>query len=284
MSSRWCAAEGGGGAPTHRSRASRSKWGLGLPRSYGCLRQRYGCSRIDPTVTRRLPLLVFAALGVAGAASARTAATADLSIKWFGVNPLRPLAGSIFTLAASTVNAGPDASHARINIDMPAGVRKVASELACTQDGQTLHCDEFDAPVGDDGSGRASFVADTPGSYTFVVYLDHLSVTDPNLADNRDSITVTVPERPIGAGSLSIRPASPQAGKPFVASFPLTGAAVDSVRCTTSIGKAAPRQSPQRASCAVNTPRSARGRVLRGSVTAIVGTHTFVRRYTVRLR
>jgi hypothetical protein len=231
-----------------------------------------------------LPLFVFATLGLAGAASARTTATADLSVKWFGANPAKPLAGSLFTLSASTVNAGPNASHARINIEMPAGVRKVASQLSCTQDVQTLHCDEFDAPVGDDGSGTASFIADTPGSYTFVVDLDHLSAADPNLADNRDSITVTVAEKPVDAGPVSIRPAPPHAGQSFVASFPVTGAAVDSVRCTTSIGKAAPRPSSQRASCVVRAPRSARGRVLRGSVTAKAGTHIFLRRYTVRLR
>jgi hypothetical protein len=158
------------------------------------------------------------------------------------------------------------------------------AQLSCTQDGQTLHCDEFDAPVGDDGSGTATFIADTSGSYTFVVSLDHLSAADPNLADNRDSITVPVGEKPVDAGPVSIRPAPPHAGQSFVASFLVTGAAVDSVHCKTSIGTAAARRSSQRASCVIRAPRSARGRVLRGSVIATVGTHTFLRRYTVRLR
>jgi len=229
-------------------------------------------------------LLVLVSLSLAAAASARTAAIADLSIKWFGVDPVRPVAGSVFTLTASTVNAGPDSSNVRVNIDLPAGVRKVGGTLDCTQEGQTLHCDEFNAVIGDDGSGRASFVADAPGSYTFVVYLDHLSATDPNLSDNRDSITVTAGATPVEAGSVTVKPAKPHAGVPFVVSFRVTGAALGTVRCTTSIGTAAPRPSLQAASCAVRTPRSARGRMVHGSVTASVGTHTFVRQYAVRLR
>jgi hypothetical protein len=235
-------------------------------------------------VSRWLALLALASLGLAAAASARPAAVADVSIKWFGVSSVKPIAGSAFSLTASIVNAGPDASNVRINIEMPAGVTKVGGSLDCTQEGQTLHCDELNAVIGDDGSGRASFVADKPASYTFAVYLDHLSATDPDLSNNRDSITVMVSAKPIVAGSVSVKPVTPHAGVPFVASFPVTGAAVGTVRCTTSIGKAAPRPSSQRASCVVRTPRSARGRVARGSVTATVGTHAFVRRYTVRLR
>lgn len=225
-----------------------------------------------------------ATLLTATAAWAHVAATADLSVKWFLVSPPKPVAGQPFRLQAGTSNAGPDAGNARVNIQLPAGVSRLGGSFECSQDGQVLHCDEFPAPVGDDGSGTATFVAAEPGTYTFVVFLDHLSATDSNAANNTDSITVTVASKPVTAGALTINPAHPRAGTRFKASLPVDGADVTAVTCTTNLGRAVGTTAGGRAICSVVTPRSSRGLVLHGRLRARAGDRMFTRPFSFRLR
>jgi hypothetical protein len=230
-------------------------------------------------------LVAVVALVAGAGASARATATADVSVKWAApVEPSKPLVGQIFRLQAGIVNGGPDVGNVRVNVQMPTGVSRVGGGLECTQEGQVLHCDEIKAPVGDDGSGTLTLKAAAPGSYPITVFLDHLDATDPNLADNSDSVTVDVVAIRVAAGALAIKPAHPVAGSPFLVSFPVTGAAIASATCTSTLGRATGKVVGGRATCSIVTPKSARGRVIHGKVIARTETETFARAFSFRLR
>jgi hypothetical protein len=230
----------------------------------------------------RLIALAAVALMAVHDAAARSLATADLSVKWVGVQG-KPVVGTPFLLQAGVVNSGPDVGSSRINIQMPLGVRRVGGGLECSQDGQILHCDEISDPLGDDGSGTASFVADTPGDYAFVVFLDHLTAVDPNAANNMDAITATVAARPVTASAAAVRPAHPRAGTKFVVAFAVQGAPVTAARCATSVGRAVATSRGNSVTCAVTTPRAARGRTARVTVIAVAGGQTVTRKVSIRL-
>jgi hypothetical protein len=229
--------------------------------------------------------------GVVPSATGRSAATADLSVKFVGPNPAKPTAGHAFLLAAGIVNNGPDTSHFRLNLQAPAGVRRIGGTLECTGGPQTFNCDEADAPVGDDGTGTASFIADAAGTYTFEVSLDRLSASDPVTTNNSDTITVVVAaaQHVLAAGPLSIRPKRPTAGSVVVVSLGVrdstagSAVTVTGARCTASPG--VPRASVLggRATCTVKTARR-RGALLRGTLTAIADGQSFSRPFSVRLR
>jgi hypothetical protein len=183
------------------------------------------------------------------------------------------------------LNTGPDVGHVRINVQTPAGVRRVGGALECQPlDGLVLHCDEVEAVVDSNRVGRISFTADRPGSYTFTVFLDKLGAADPDPSNNTDTITVSVAAAPVAATAVSVAPARPAAGSTFVASFAVTGGAVEAVRCATSVGAARGRATGPRAACTVRTPRSAAGRTARVTVTATVGGKPLTRTINVRLK
>jgi hypothetical protein len=230
----------------------------------------------------RLIALAAVALMAVHDAAARSLATADLSVKWVGVQG-KPVVGAPFLLQASVVNSGPDDGKSRINIQLPPGVRRVGGGLECSQDAQILHCDEVADPVGDNGSGTASFVADTAGDYVFVVFLDHLAAVDPNLANNTDTFTVTVAARPVTASAMAVRPAHPRAGTKFVVTFAVQGAPVAAAHCATSVGRAVTTVRGNGVTCAVMTQRASRGRTAKVTVTAVAGGQTVTRKVSLRL-
>jgi len=235
----------------------------------------------------RALIVVAVALVAPSTAVARTASTADMSINWQGgvQGGIVPRAGSPFALLVHLLNLGPDAGNVRIDIQMPAGVRWVGGEAKCSQDGQALRCEEHVAPSGEEIGRLVSFIADTPGDATFVVSLDNLSATDPNLSNNSQAFTVAVKETLATAGSLALTPAKPRAGSPFVASFTVHGVPIESVRCKTSMGTVSARRPiGSVAACVIRTSRSARGRIIRGSVTAVVGNTVLSRQFSSRLR
>jgi hypothetical protein len=228
--------------------------------------------------------------GIVPSATGRSAATADLSVKFFGSNPAKPTAGQAFSIGASVVNGGPDPSHFRVNLQAPAGVRHIGGTLECTGGPQTFNCDEADAPVGDNGTGTASFIADAPGTYTFDVSLDRLSASDPVTTNNSDTITVVVAPAPrvLAAGALSIRPQRPAAGSVVVVSLGVrdttagSAVTVTGARCTASPGVPRARVVGGRATCTVKTPRR-HGSLLKGAVTAIADGKSFSRPFSVRV-
>jgi hypothetical protein len=229
--------------------------------------------------------VVIAALAATGAASA-VEESADMSVKWEGlvVGPPKGTVGRPFLLMFGLLNAGPDVGHVRINVQTPAGVRRVGGALECQPlDSLVLHCDELDAVVGSNRVSRISFTADRPGSYTFTVFLDKLGAADPDPSNNTDTITVSVAAAPVTATAAAVAPARPMAGSSFVASFAVAGGTIEAVRCATSVGTAHGRASGGRAACTVRTPRTAAGRTARVTVGATVGGRTFTRTISVRL-
>lgn len=234
------------------------------------------------------------ALAVVSGLPARASATADLQIQWIflpgqaGHPPAT--AGQPFQLTIEITNSGPDPSHFRVQIHVPAGVHYVSGQ-GCTGTGADLTCDDGTAPSGFDGSGGITFATDKPGDYTFGAQLAELTATDPNPANNQASVSITVGagEQALTAGKVNVAPAKPRAGVKFVASVRVTdknsgtGVAPTGARCTASPGRARARVAGERAVCTVTTPRAARGRVVRGTLTAIIGDRRLSKRFSVRL-
>lgn len=247
-------------------------------------------------VLRLVTLCAVASLAtvwLAGGAGARAAATADLDISFVTVGgPAQQKVGTPFSLQVGIGNSGPDASHFRVRILLPEGIRHVAGgRLDCTGT-KDLTCAADDAPAGYNVDGTTTVVADAPGSYTFVARLTELTAIDPNLANNEAMLTVKVAAAPhvIAAVGLAVAPSKPRAGMRFTVSFRVldktAGRAVvpAAARCSVTLGHAQTRVVGGRATCVITTPRSARGRTVRGVVTAVVGNRRLAKRFSVRLR
>jgi Domain of unknown function DUF11 len=234
--------------------------------------------------------IVFAG-GLGSATSADLAATADLSIA-LGVEPPPVVAKAPFGVRVAVGNAGPDRSHFRVQITLPSGIHLVSGEsLECTGDA-VLSCVDADAEPGFDGSAKAVFAADSPGTYTIVGQLVELSATDPNLANNQASLTVSVAaaSAQLAATRLSTRPRAPVAGHPVIVSFRIvdqeSGSAVRpaAATCSVNLGRRSARVVGNAATCTVRTPVTAHRRTLRGTLAATASGTRFVKRFAVRLR
>ncbi|MDQ2913085.1 MAG: DUF11 domain-containing protein [Chloroflexota bacterium] len=248
-----------------------------------------------------LRLLVLVGLGVSCAAGlvsttfARSAATADLNIL-FITNPLgfppQVQEKTPFTLELSVNNEGPDASHYRVRIQLPSGIRLAAAgSLECTGTND-LTCTEDNANPGYDGQARAAFIADAAGSYTIVARLTELTATDPNPANNEASLTVRVvaAARALVPARFSIRPAKPVAGRLLVVSFRIldktSGAYVkpSSASCSVNLGPRRARIVGDAATCTLRPPATAHGKTLRGTLAANANGTRVARRFSIQLR
>lgn len=95
----------------------------------------------------------------------------------------------------------------------------------------------------------------------------------------------------VKASGVKFSPARPKAGSTVVASVRVTKGASPArptgTRCAASIGnvklKGVARSRSGLAACSFKTPRSAKGKLLRGSVAFHVGDSSFSKRYTTRL-
>lgn len=149
-------------------------------------------------------------------------------------------------------------------------------------------------------------VAPGNGAYTFRAELFDLAQPDPVPTNNSSMITIVVNEEAGGGGASGggdggsvalevgaarLSPAKPTAGAPVVVSVRVArgGSAVrpTGVTCAAAIGKAklagAARAASGVASCRFATPRSAKGKLLAGSVTFRAGGQQFVKRFSTRL-
>lgn len=192
-------------------------------------------------------------------------------------------------MQVSVFNNGPDPSHFRINVVIPTGVRYV-SGLDCTGT-RDLACVSEDAPVSQDlFGGVASFAAAERGSYTLLVRLTDLTVSDPDLTNNQASVIVNVVQHTLAASGFTLVPARSRAGSSFVVSFRVLDKTVGqsvvptAAKCISSLGTARSRVLNGRATCVVKTPSSARGKTVRGTLTAVVGGRSVSQRFSVRLR
>jgi len=233
------------------------------------------------------------AAGLGSATFARSAATADLYLSFITIDlPSQVNAKTPFTLELGVGNTGPDASHFRIRILLPSGIRAVGGGgLECT--GTTdLTCTDGSVDPGDDGTLGAPFVADAAGSYTLVARLTELTATDPNPANNETSLTVNVvaPSRALVPARFAIKPAKPVAGRPVVVTFRIvdktSGAYVkpSSASCSVNLGPRTARVVGNAATCTLHPPATAHGRTLRGTLAANANGTRVARRFSIRLR
>jgi hypothetical protein len=141
-------------------------------------------------------------------------------------------------------------------------------------------------------------VADRPGTYVLRADIVETSTADPNPSNNSASVTVVVVEAPTGgdrvsvsAGAAKLSPAKPKAGSRVTATVRVTanGSPVrpSRVACAGTIGRArlagAPRAVSGAAACTYRTPRSARGKTLRGKISFTARGRSFAKRFSVRL-
>jgi hypothetical protein len=220
-------------------------------------------------------------------------ATADFDVNFITLgDPPQRLAGTAFPLRIGVGNSGPDTSHYRLRLLLPAGARLVdAGDLGCTGTGD-LSCQAEDAPAGYSSDGRVIVVAEAPGSYTFVARVTEMGATDATPANNEASLTVNVVAgaRVLVAGALAVKPAKPRAGSSLTLSFrvtdPASGRAVvpSAARCSASPGRVRARVVGGRATCKVTTPVQARGKTVRGVLIAIIAGRRLSRSFSITLR
>lgn len=244
---------------------------------------------------RGIALLALGCAAVIVPGAAGEGAVADLEVNFITVgDPPQRTAGAPFSLRVGIGNNGPGASRYRLLLSLPLGVQLhgAPGTLECTPAARDLTCETGQAPPDYNSDGTATVIAAAPGSYTFVARLTELDASDPNLANNEASLTVSVVARAraLVAGRLALRPSRPAAGSRFTVSFGVTDrTAGDSVtptgaRCTASPGRARARVADGRATCTVTTPARASGKTVKGTLTALIGGRSLSRGFSVRLR
>lgn len=233
------------------------------------------------------------AAAVVSGASAKSGATSDFDVNFITLgDPSQRLAGVPFSLRIGVGNSGPDNSHYRLRLLLPAGVRLVnPGDLGCTGTSD-LSCQAEDAPAGYTSDGRVTVSADAPGSYTFVARVTELTASDANPANNEASLTVTVAARAavLAAGALAVKPTKPSAGSRFTVSFRVVdrttaqAVAATAARCRANRGRTRASVVAGRATCTITTPPQARGQAVRGVLTAIIGDRRVSKSFSIRLR
>lgn len=132
-----------------------------------------------------------------------------------------------------------------------------------------------------------------PGEHTISATLVVLDATDPDLDNNSGTIVLTAtPSTQVSASAVTVSPATPKAGSTVVASVRVSkgGSPVrpSGISCAATVGKlkltGTSKGSDGMASCRFKTPRSAKGQVLRGTISLNAGGSKIVKRFRVSLR
>ena len=264
-----------------------------------------------------------AALGAAACALASSAGAApqavDLQIDIVvgsSVRTARPVPnGGTATVTGLSFAAGVDIglitalpASATVRLTLPAGLTW-GTDLpdpteSCTSTASTGECQ---TPVLEPIAGRNSVgwgwdvVAARTGSYVLQAQIVSASEPDPEPSNDSASVTVVVTEAPppppppsgggasVGAAKLS--PAKPKAGSTVVATVRTTADGSPTrparVTCTASVGTAklrgVGRAASGSATCTFRTPRSAKGKQLRGAVSLTAAGCISSRRFSARL-
>lgn len=263
--------------------------------------------RLDSCTIGLAATLVLVAMLIPGAAVARAASddflpalahTALVSARNGGA-----IANQRFTISAQVVWNGAQnaAGEVKITVTLPAGISWAGPAAGpgqgCTRSAEQATCAAKVSP-GQGTNLAAAFgigtvVAQSPGTYTFSAAITETSAPDPNPSNNTTSMQVAVGRTP--AGGVKLKPPRPMAGVTVVAAmsvwsrtdqetFPLdTG----SVSCTAVIGKAKlPARgalSAGRATCTMKTPKTAKGKTLKGTMTASAGGAQLTRSFSTRV-
>lgn len=141
-------------------------------------------------------------------------------------------------------------------------------------------------------------VADQPGSYLVRAEITEASTPDPVLANNSASVTVVVTQPSPGGGTVTVSagaarvsPSKPKAGGTVSATVRVTanGAPVrpTGLACAGRIGaaklKATKKAARGSAKCGYRTPKSAKGKTLRGSISFSARGKKFTKRFSAKL-
>jgi len=204
-----------------------------------------------------------------------------------------------FKAGVSAETLGPDLATVRVRLELPAGLRwgtdlPDASEN-CTSTAGIAECL---SPYALDWENTQrsgigwlwDIVADTPGTYLRAEIIE-ASTSDPDSSNNSSSVTVVV-KPSVSASAVKLSPSKPKAGSAISAQVRVTrgGTAVTPTAptCTGTIGRTKlagrARAVPGLVSCVYKTPRSARGKTLKGTVTFDVSKRRITRRISAAVR
>ena len=235
-------------------------------------------------------------LAVCGStALAGATASADVDVSVRKAPGPAAVAGISFPVDVGIGNAGPDSVSAHLFLELPSGLAATSpNPIGCPVGQGTLDCGRQDLAAGEDSDQFSRLRADRPGSYTVVVRATELTATDPNPANNTASLIIAVQAPRPTAKGFAISPAKPRAGAPLKVSYAITEQATgqalvpSAVRCSATLGaaKVGGRGSVRgaRATCTFRPPSSARGKTMRGRVTATVAGTKLVKAFAVKLR
>jgi len=237
-----------------------------------------------------------AAAGTMRTLAPAASAEVDVSIAKLPGTPAA-VAGVSFSINVGIGNAGPDNAGVRLLIELPEGLTATTGNgLGCLPGAGTLDCGVTNIPAGEQFDDESHLVAAGPGSYTIVAKLTDLTAADATPANNTASTTIAV-----GAAAASptvtrfaTSPAKPRAGARFTVSFAVVDSATGSalmpraVNCAAVIAgaKVPARRSAigGKATCTFLPPRTARGKMLRGSIAATAAGKRLRKVFAIRLR
>lgn len=252
--------------------------------------------RFAPVVSAAAVVQSFASAAAGPMPAVASAASADIDVS-ISIAPGRPqpVPGVSFTINVGIGNAGPDAASARLLLDVPEGLIATSpNPLGCPTGTGTLDCGRQNLLPSDTSDAFNNLVAARPGSYTIVVRATELSVTDPNLANNSASLVVAVQSPNPAVTNFALSPSRPRAGAPLKASFAVVDKATgkdimpSAVRCAGAVATTKIRRrgsvAAGRARCTFFPPRSAKGKTLRGSISATAEGKRLMKTFAVKLR
>jgi hypothetical protein len=270
--------------------------------------------------TATLGLLVAAVCALASAAGAAPRANVDLQIDIVVGSSVRTARsvpnGGTATVAGLNLAAGVEIglitalpASAKVRLTLPDGLTW-GTDLpdpgeGCTSTASTGECQ---TPVLEPIAGRNAVgwgwdvVAARTGSYVLRAEIVSASDPDPEPSNDTASVTVVVteassPPPPGGGGGVrvgaaKVSPAKPKAGSTVVATVRMTDGAnptrPSGVTCTATAGAAkvrgVGRAGNGAATCTYRTPKSGKGKLLRGSVSFTAAGAKYTKRFSVKLR
>ena len=218
-----------------------------------------------------------------------------------------PVLDFIAGLAVS--NAGPDVATLKVRFELPPGLRWGADGPDPSEDCTESVMPECTVALGNaqtnppplDSAWGWNVHADAPGSYSLKAGIVESSTSDPDTADNSSTVTVVVtlppapppPPPPVKAtaSAVKVSPAKPKAGSLVSATVRVTAGGTPitptGVACTGSLAgakvKGTAKAASGNASCRYRTPKSAKGKTLRGKVTFSARGTKFTKPFAAKL-
>ena len=276
----------------------------------------------------RLGTIVLAAVGMAAFTSGAGAKGAAVDVDAFvGVGStlrdVRPQLNGATVQTKLKFWAGPGIdlitalpATVAVRFDLPAGVAFGGVDLpdpteSCTGTATSATCTVPLEPIAGRNSGGWGWdlVAAAPGTYVLTAEIVQASDTDPDLSNNRATVTIVASDAPssgggsggggsgggsaaIAASAVKLSPATPKAGSTVVASVRVTkgGSPVrpTGIACSATVGKTKVKGGAKSASgvasCLFRTPVGGKGKILAGSVSFAAGGQSFTKRFSAKLR